>query len=280
MNVTGQETKQQRINHLTRSATQMEATPLPSEFMNFIDQPVNIYEKEYLDFIDLAAHELDAPLRKLSLLTGRLTDKFEAAAQNKEINAYVERINSCVRDMQSLVENITVLAKVTAEKREHIACNLEEIVQDVIESLRAPVKTMKTTVNMSSLPSVEGDRAQFLRLFKNIIENSIKFGSENVPPEIHIRSAMLNSEEKDRFKLPGNKVYHKIEISDNGIGFKSEYAEKIFRPFVRLHGKSKFEGNGLGLAVCRKIMENHQGVIYASSSGKGSTFVLLLPQIL
>ena len=101
----------------------------------------------------------------------------------------------------------------------------------------------------------------------------------DAPAEINIQSSVLSSGEKDYFKLQQEKKYYKIEIADKGIGFKNEDAEKIFRPFVRLHGKSKFPGSGIGLAICKKIMENHGGIIYAEGNeSEGSRFTLILPE--
>jgi light-regulated signal transduction histidine kinase (bacteriophytochrome) len=269
------------IDQLTHSATQIEAASYRNELMNSTDQPLDFYEKEYIDFIDLAAHELDAPLRKLSLLAGRLTDKFEIVSRDKDMHAYIDRINSCVQNMQSVIENMTILAKIASDKPSYTSCNLADIARQAAEELTTTGSTLNAAIHISTLPLIEGNAAQLSRLFKSLLENALKFTKENVAPEIDIRSSLLSTEEKDHLKLPGEKVYYKVEITDNGIGFKNEYAAKIFRPFVRLHGKSKFSGNGMGLAICKKIVENHHGFIYASSNEKeGALFVLLLPQIL
>jgi len=280
INISGKQEKQ-LTHQLTLSATQMEATPYRSELMNDMDQPLDFYEKEYIDFIDLAAHELDAPMRKLSLLTGRLTDKFEIVSQNKDMHGYIDRIKSCVRDMQSVIENMTVLAKVASDSPSHKTCNLGDIVQNVVEELVSPISGSNAVLRIASLPVVAGNANQLHRLFKNLLDNSLKFTNENSTPEISIRALLTTEGEKDNLKLPANQLYQKIEITDNGIGFKNEYAEKIFRPFVRLHGKSKYSGYGMGLAICKKIVENHRGFIYANSNEKeGARFTILLPQIL
>ena len=259
----------------------MEASSIRNELTSVTDQPLDLFEQEYIEFIDLAAHELDAPLRKLSLLTGRLTLKFDIISRDKDIHGYIDRINNIVQSMQSVIDSMTVLAKVASDNPGFTSCNLGEIVQQVVEELINPITSSNAVIHLSSLPVIEGNAIQLNRLFKNLLENSLKFSRENIIPEINIRSSELKAEEKHMLKLAANKVFHKIEISDNGIGFKNDYAEKIFRPFVRLHGKSKFGGNGMGLAICRKIVENHHGVMYASSDeNEGTRFVLVLPQIL
>ena len=131
----------------------------------------------------------------------------------------------------------------------------------------------------SSTTCGKGDAEQYCCLFKNLLENAIKFSKKDSVPNIQIRSSVVSPEEKDQFNLEGDRLYYKIEITDNGIGFKKDYTEKIFRPFVRLHGKSQFPGNGMGLAICKKIMNVHHGIIYAESlENEGARFTLVLPE--
>ena len=236
------------------------------------------YESEYMDFVDLAAHELDAPLRKLTILTERLTSKFDAVTQDKEIQPYLERMQHCISDMRCLIDELSVLGQVVSNSRQHASCNIETIIQQSLQSL-IPLHLKKSGVTISSLPTIEGNGEQLTRLFRNLFENAIKFSKTDAAAEIIIQSSVLSDSEKDYFKLQQEKKYHKIEIADKGIGFKNEDAEKIFRPFVRLHGKSKFPGSGIGLAICKKIMENHGGIIYAEGSEhEGSRFILILPE--
>ena len=236
------------------------------------------YESEYMEFVDLAAHELDAPLRKLTILAERLTTKVEGATQDKEIQPYLERMQHCISDMRCLIDELSVLGQVVSEKRLYGLHNIETTIRQVLHTLITP-QIKKPIVTVFSLPTLEGNGEQFTRLFQNLLGNAVKFSKTDVPAEINIRSSVLSADEKDYFKLQQEKKYHKIEIADKGIGFKNEDAEKIFRPFVRLHGKSKFSGSGIGLAICKKIMENHGGIIYAESNEhEGSRFTLILPE--
>lgn len=267
------------VNQLLFFPEQMEQVPHSIQENNIIEQLRDTYEKEYMDFIDLAAHELDAPLRKLNILVERLTDKFETVTKNKEAQSYIERIDHCVSDMRALIDELSSLATVMSDKMEYSSCDTGAIMQQVVQSLLVPVNSKKAVITILSMPVIAGDAGQYTRLFRNLLENAIKFTREDSFPEVHVRSSILALQEKDRFKLPLEKIYHKIEIIDNGIGFKNEYAEKIFQPFVRLHGKSKYGGTGIGLAICKKIVQNHSGVIYAEGhEDKGSRFVLLLPE--
>ena len=237
------------------------------------------YENEYMDFVDLAAHELDAPLRKLTILTERLTTKFDAVTQDKEIQPYLERMQHCISDMRCLIDELSVLGRVASDSRQYSSCNIETIIQKTLHSLITS-HLKKPIVTIVTLPVIEGNAEQFARLFQNLLGNAIKFSKTDEPAEINIQSAELSEDDKDHFKLQQDKKYYKIEIADKGIGFKNEDAKKIFRPFVRLHGKSKFPGSGIGLAICKKIMENHGGIIYAEGSeSEGSRFILILPEI-
>ncbi len=120
---------------------------------------------------------------------------------------------------------------------------------------------------------------QVKQLFNNLLSNSIKFKKETNPPIIHIRCHPLEVLEKVKFNLKPDKNYFKIEFEDNGIGFEKEYDQKIFQIFQRLHGKSQYPGSGIGLAICKKIVENHNGIIFGDGNTQnGATFTVILPE--
>jgi hypothetical protein len=266
------------------SAKQKESdiNPILEELEKKIEQlsiTFDNYKKEYHEFIDIAAHDLDAPLRKLSVLIERLTNKFKTVLTDKDADEYITRINACLNDMRSLIESLTILSQIISDKREYTSCNIETIIQQTITDMQPIIKEKKAVIKTSALPLVKGDAVQYSQLFKNLLDNTIKFSKEGTSPVINIRSVNVTGEEKSYFNLQPEKQYCKIEISDNGIGFKQEYAENIFRPFVRLHGNSRFGGSGLGLAICKKIVENHGGIIYAEGrENSGACFALILPQ--
>ena len=275
----GVQISKQPVNQLILVPPQMEATTHLKKEGDATEQSPDSFEKDYIEFIDLAAHELDAPLRKLTAFVERLTDKFETAVQDKDLQLYIQRIDNCVNNMQSLIDELSLLAKVRTDKINYTSCDIKNIIKQVLEELQVPLNAKKTTVTVSPLPALDGDAGQFTQLFKNLLENAIRFSKEDVRPEINIRSSVLSSQETNKLKLQEGKKYYRIEVTDNGIGFKNEYAEKIFRPFIRLHGKSKFPGGGIGLAICKKIAENHHGIIYAEGrEGEGARFILILPE--
>jgi len=236
------------------------------------------YGKDYAEFIDLAAHDLDAPLRKLSLLIERLAYKSKTEPV-KDFSDYISRIQTNLAEMRLLIDGLAMLAKINSAIPEKVSCNPENIVTDISHKWEERIKKKGITLSVSPLPKLMGDGNQYKQLFSHILDNAIKFSRET-DGCIEINSTDVTPEEKRIYPLtqPGN--YGKINVTDDGIGFKDEYAEKIFQPFVRLNGK-QYPGNGIGLAACKKIVENNNGIIYAKGEeNKGASFTIILPQSL
>jgi signal transduction histidine kinase len=231
------------------------------------------YRKEYAEFIALAVHELDTPLRKLSVLIDRL--KTNTALGNAG-DPYLPRIELCLADMRTLINTLSGLSNCASTKRKSKACDLGRLVEKLAQDI--PLLQQEGTLNMSSLPVISGDPEQFELLFRNLLENAARFKKKEKKTCVDIHIETLFEDERESFALKQDRIYYKIVISDNGIGFPAEYANEIFKPFVRLHGKSDYPGNGIGLALCKKIMENHEGIIYAESpENEGARFILILP---
>jgi light-regulated signal transduction histidine kinase (bacteriophytochrome) len=160
-----------------------------------------------------------------------------------------------------------------------VRCDLNDVVQRALRGMDEEINDEKAAVILGPLPAVQGNIVQYEQLFKNLLENANKFRKKSVPLQINIAEDMITDDDKKNFDLSPDKKFHKVEIRDNGIGFNQAYAEKIFEPFVRLHSKADFEGNGLGLSICKKIVANHYGTIYAKGSENiGSSFILFLPE--
>jgi signal transduction histidine kinase len=158
--------------------------------------------------------------------------------------------------------------------------NLNTILDMVKDDLEILITEKEAVIRSSGLPVINGSSTEFRQLFQNLISNSLKFLSKDTKPSISIEAKDPTSEElkKLAFYNPGNR-YVSIHFKDNGIGFDDEYAEKIFIIFQRLHGKDIYEGTGIGLAICKKIVEKYGGAIYAHSSpGQGATFIIILPR--
>jgi len=237
------------------------------------------YGKDYAEFIDLAAHDLDAPLRKISLLIERLAHKNKAGSVS-DIDDYIGRIQANLAEMRLLIDNLTRLAKVNATIPAKAFCNPENIVSEISDRWEERFKKKKVTLSVSPLPGLVGDCGQFKQLFSNLLDNSIKFSKE-AGGSILVNSSSVTAEEKRCYPLSQEMAYGKITVTDNGIGFRDEYAEKIFEPFVRLNARSQYPGSGMGLAICKKIVENNNGIIYAKGEeDKGANFTVILPQSL
>lgn len=243
--------------------------------------PLDISRDKYTwhsEFIELAAHDLQSPLRKLSVLTERLISKYNNVP-GIEVQSYLTRINSCISDMRSLIDGFSSLVSITPTSMNYLACDTGSIVKKVVQDMAPVIQQKQVTVSVSPMPVLYADKTQLEILFKKILENAVLFGKEETQPRIDITSKPLTPADQDKFNLAPGVVYHQLQVEDNGIGFDQEYAEKIFWPLVRLNGKSSFPGNGLGLALCEKIVANHQGILYAEGiENKGAKFTIILPE--
>ncbi|MGZ8525384.1 MAG: sensor histidine kinase [Chitinophagaceae bacterium] len=239
-----------------------------------------IHQKDYAEFIDLAAHDLDAPLRKLSLLIERLTHKYQTEPAS-DMQGYFTRIQSSITDMRTLVDSLSRLSGLSLAPTINMACDINAIVKEVLVDLQQTARGKNVSATVAALPVLNGDLIQYRQLFQNLLQNALRFSKTDSPLQIKISAVPLSTGEKTSLQLQGNKNWFRITVADNGIGFKQEYAEKIFKPFVRLHGKSEYPGTGMGLAICKKITDNHGGFIYAEGKeAEGATFTLILPQSL
>lgn len=233
--------------------------------------------KENEEFILIASHDLNAPLRKLSIFSERLTEK-AGSGLNEEALFYLKKIQTTVETMKLLVNGLSALSDI--ETNVHfMTCDLNDIINEVLKKSEEKIKQNSATISVSPLPVIEANAAQVKEVFKQLIDNSLLFQPEGQAPQITISAELLDVEEKRDFNLSTQREYYKIQFADNGIGFKKEFADEIFKPFKRLHGNSVYPGIGLGLAICKKITLIHEGIIYAKGNeGLGSLFILILPQ--
>ena len=235
-------------------------------------------KKEKEEFIYIASHDLKAPLRKLSTFTERLI-RLAGEDLNQDALSCIARIQKNVFSMQSLIDDLSKLSEIEAKDFEK--CHLNDILNAVLEESSARWEINSAVIHISDLPVIYGNTAQLKLVFKNIIDNAVKFQPEDQSPEISISADVLKEEEKTKYHLPTENVYCEIKFADNGIGFNDKEGMEILKPFVRLNGKSSYAGNGIGLAVCDKIIKLHNGIFYAKAiENKGSVFILILPEFL
>lgn len=233
---------------------------------------------ELEQFTYAASHDMQEPLRKIQTFSHMLMD-YANEMLDEKAKGYLIKINSSVTRMRSIIEDLLQYSHLTQSDTSFAPTDLN-IVMDTIESdLEVLMDEKQAYLCLEQLPVVQAVSHQMNQLFLNLITNSIKFSKPGVPPRIHIKATTPEDHELQCCKgLNRQREHVKISISDNGIGFSQDYAEQIFNLFTRLNGKYDYEGTGIGLSLCKKIVENHGGTIYAESAvGKGATFHLILP---
>jgi len=266
-----------RIFGITRDISQAELTEL--ELRQNI-KTLNQSNKELEEFAYVASHDMQEPLRKIQTFGERLQTKY-GDVLNDDGKVYLTRIMSSAEIMRSLIDNLLEFSRITRRTQIFEPTDLNVTIKTVSNELELLFDdTNAKLIIDSELPLVEAIPLQMKQLFSNLISNAIKFRKKDVPPVIHISCRLVDNEERKKFMLYSDINYYSIRISDNGIGFEQDYAEKIFQIFQRLHGKSEYPGSGIGLAICKKIIDHHQGVMYAEGEPqKGATFTIILPLI-
>jgi PAS domain S-box-containing protein len=230
------------------------------------------------EFVYVASHDLQEPLRKITTFTDRLQYKC-GPTLTQEANMYISRINAAGRNMQLLLEDLLDFSRLSFTDKQYVPVSIEDTINDVLSDLEITIAESRAKVLCDNLPEVEGYPSQLRQLFNNLINNSIKFKKPDTTVEISIVCDDVNHEEFSHLPLKKELKYMRIVIQDNGIGFDQEFSERIFMVFQRLHGKVEFSGSGIGLAICKKIVDNHHGFIYANGVlNEGATFTVLLPQ--
>ncbi|MFQ5543995.1 MAG: ATP-binding protein [Nitrospiria bacterium] len=216
-------------------------------------------------FTSIASHDLKEPLRKIITLGGILKEDYQAVLDEEGVGC-ITRMASAAGRMQNLIDDLLALSKITTKTFPFIPTPLDEVVHDVLDTIEESRLQAKGLVEVGPLPTIDADPTQMYQLFQNLIGNGLKYHRKEVPPVVRITA------------LQGHNGAAHITVSDNGIGFDEKYFERILKPFQRLHNRSEFEGTGMGLAICDKIVHRHHGSLTAKSAlGKGTTFNLTLP---
>lgn len=231
--------------------------------------------EEITSFAFVASHDMKEPLRKIQTFSDWLIHEEEHNLSPKGKNM-IEKINASVHRMEILIDDILVLTKIHSDTHKEEQVSLDDVLKSVVNDMSELILSTQTVIHKGWLPVIKGNRNQLYYLFKNLVNNAIKFQKPGNIPEVTIASETVKGEEVN---LQGTKEdYVKISFTDNGFGFEQRYAKKIFEVFQRLHGKGEFEGTGIGLAICKKIMENHGGIITVQSEqGRGSVFTCFFP---
>lgn len=234
--------------------------------------------KELEQFAYIASHDLQEPLRKVSFFIQLLQNNL--GKLDKQSEMYIQKILSSTTRMSDLIKDILDYSRLSVSKQEYSKVNLNRVVKDVVGDFEVSLHLKNAIIDIAHLPIIQAVPLHMQQLFHNLISNALKFINPDVKPRILIRSERIPFKDLNgkRIGLLRDTDYYYITVEDNGIGFNEEYAERIFGIFQRLHGKLEFQGTGIGLALCRKIVENHYGKIWATSQeNSGSTFHILLP---
>lgn len=237
------------------------------------------YAKELSTFTHITSHDMQEPLRKIEFFVSVVEDR-EKQNLTEEGKKYLEKIKVSVTRMRKLLLSMLDFSLTNTAENNVEDVDLNDVLQQTSAALKIYIKDTNAILESNLLPKVKGVRYQLIQLFENIISNAIKFRRHDVIPEIQITSEIIHTANKTQYGLKANSKYCKIDFKDNGIGFEQQYAERIFEIFQRLTGKNESYGVGIGLAICRKIAENHGGRLIASSQPNiGSVFSLYIPII-
>jgi signal transduction histidine kinase len=249
-------------------------SPKKSDVINY-PQEIMEHNSDIQDFLYLTLHELNAPVRKLSMLLERFISKTKINLTDDNIS-YIARIESVLKQLNALLDSLSVLYEVSSETKVFEICDLNKILKEILFELDTILQSIDVKIYLSAFPNVTGNARQLKLLFQNIIYNAIVFKKENASLQIELTAKLLSSEEKIAYNLPFDKSFYQFKIEDNGTGYDQQNEKIIFQPFRKLLG-NKFPGSGLGLTICSKIVQNHSGIIYSKSSD-GARVIIILPE--
>jgi len=233
---------------------------------------------EELDrFAFMASHDLQEPLRKIMVFSDKIMQKLN---NDPETERYLRKIVNSSNRMQTLINDLLSFSRQSMTTSDFIETDLNKLVKEAMSELEIEIEKTNAQVIVNELPVITAIPGLMRQLFYNLFSNAIKFRKDSITPVIKITAEKIPTESDLPVKRINGNVYYKISFTDNGIGFEEKYAEEIFMVFKRLHSHHEYEGTGVGLATCKKIVEKHNGAITVTSKpDEGSVFTIILPEI-
>lgn len=226
-------------------------------------------------FASLAAHDLQEPLHSIQVFVDLLRVK-HAGSLNEQAKGYLDRVTKAASRMQQLIEGLLLYSRINAPGSKGEVLVLGQIVQEILSDLGGPIDELQAEIHIGDLPMIVGEAMPIRQLLQNLISNALKFHKPGMAPVLHISGMLIQDRRHAGPGKPGNLC--QIDIQDWGIGIPTEYLDKIFGMFQRLHRKDEYEGTGIGLAVCKRIVDQCGGALSVRSTpGEGSTFTVTLP---
>ncbi len=221
--------------------------------------------RDLQDFAYIASHDLQEPLRKVTAFSDRLVTKYGEAIDETGRD-YLRRMQSATQRMQTLIDDLLAFSRVSTKGKPFIQVDMTDVAQEVLSDLESRIEQTGGQVEIRDLPVIDADPTQMRQLLQNLISNALKFHKQDQAPIVKVSGKQISDQS------------YQITVEDNVIGFDPQFSERIFQPFQRLHGRGEYEGSGMGLAICRRIVKRHGGSITADSiPGQGATFIVTLP---
>jgi light-regulated signal transduction histidine kinase (bacteriophytochrome) len=232
------------------------------------------------DFAYIASHDLQEPLRKIRAFSNLVLDDYGDAVDETGQD-YLARMQDAAERMSQLINDLLVYSRITTQAQPFEEVDLHRIATNVRNDLDLRISELDGTVEIGQLPTIEADPTQIRQVIQNLLGNALKFHKPDEPPHVRVQATV--EPVTDALQQSGRLAAScsnmcRLTVADNGIGFEESYTDRIFSPFKRLHGRDEYEGTGMGLAICRRIIERHGGDISVKSRpGEGTTFTVLLP---
>ncbi|RIV24033.1 PAS domain S-box protein [Fibrisoma montanum] len=266
-----------------RVAERTQELSIANSNLHYLNADLKRSNENLQQFAYVASHDLQEPLRKIQSFSDML--KTQYATELGEGTALLERMQLAASRMSMLIKDLLAFSRISTRQNTSSFVQLSTVINAVLIDLELALQEAHATVVIDQLPPVKGDPSQLGQLFQNLLSNALKFRRTStddnpISPRIRITVCQVAADDLPPAVVPARTagMYHRIDVSDNGIGFDEKYVDRIFQVFQRLHGRSQYAGTGIGLAICAKVVTNHGGAITAHSRpGEGATFSVYLP---